>query len=139
MAVQTIEIVQTFSLSQAELFAFLGEQENLGRIFWPAKVTRLRDGDVARNGVGTVRQLRLPGGPPFEETVTAYRENELIEYRITKGSPLKNHHGIMRFYPFESGSRLHYTITFEGKVPLVAALVRPLLELAIRRGLKAVG
>jgi len=138
MAQQRIEIVQEFSLPVEKLFSYLSEHENLAAIFAPAKVTRVRNGDTSRNGVGSVRSLRILVAPPFEETVTAFKENELIEYRITQGSPLKNHHGVMRFYPFNQGSRLHYTIVFEGKLPVIASLIKPGLDRAIRKGLKAI-
>lgn len=137
MGQQRIEIEQEFSVPVDRLFTYLGEHENLEAIFAPARITRISDGQGARNGVGSARQLRILGGPALVETVTAYKENELIEYRITKGSPLKNHHGVMHFYPMTNGgSRLHYTIVFEGKFPLIGALIKPALEMGIRRGLK---
>lgn len=137
MGQQHIEIDMDFDIPVGRLFAYLSEHENLASIFKPAKIKRLSDGQDARNGVGSSRQLRILMASPFTETVTAYRENELIEYRITRGSPLKNHQGAMRFRPTTNGSHLRYSIVFEGKYPLVAALIRPGLELAIRRGLKA--
>lgn len=136
MAQQRIEIVQEFPYPVSQLFAYLSVHENLEEIFAPAKIRSIKAGTEHPNGVGSVRELRILLAPPFEETVTAFKENELIEYRITRGSPLKNHHGVMRFYPFGAGSRLHYTIEFEGKLPLVAQLIRLALEKSIRRGLK---
>lgn len=136
MAQQRIEIVQEFPYPVSQLFAYLSVHENLEKIFAPAKIHCIKPGDTERNGVGSVRELRILMAPPFEEMVTAFKENELIEYRITRGSPLKNHHGVMRFYPFGAGSRLHYTIVFEGKLPLVAQLIRAALEKAIRHGLQ---
>jgi hypothetical protein len=136
MGQQRIEIQQDFDIPVARLFAHLSEHENLAAIFKPARIKRLSNGQGARNGVGSSRELRILIGPPFVETVTAYRENELIEYRVTQGSPLKNHLGSMRFAPRGQGSRLHYTIDFEGRYPLVAEVIKPGLELAIRRGLK---
>lgn len=130
-----IEIVKDFQIPVERLFAYLGEHENLEAIFAPARIRRLSDGQGARNGVGSAREMRILLAPPFVETVTAYRENELIEYRITRGSPLKNHRGVMRFTAIPGGTRLHYTIEFEGKLPLVAEVVKPVLEQAIRRGL----
>lgn len=137
MSQQRIEIVKEFPYPVEKLFAFLGEHENLGVIFAPAKIKRISDGQGARNGVGSAREMKILVGPSFVETVTAYKENELIEYRITRGSPLKNHHGVMRFYPTTNGgSRLHYTIVFEGKVPLLGPVVKAGLDMGIRRGLK---
>lgn len=130
-----IEIVKDFQIPVERLFAYLGEHENLETIFAPARIRRLSDGQGARNGVGSAREMRILLAPPFVETVTAYKENELIEYRITRGGPLKNHRGVMRFTAIPGGTRLHYTIEFEGKLPLVAEVVKPVLEQAIRRGL----
>lgn len=135
---QRIDIHQDFPISVDNLFAYLGEHENLETIFHPTKIRRLSDGQGARNGVGSAREMRALGGPAFVETVTAYRENELIEYRITKGSPLKNHLGVMRFSATPTGSHLHYTIEFEGKLPLIAPLIRAVLERGIRKGLSKI-
>lgn len=136
---QEIKIVHEFSFSVQKLFAYLEEHENLKTLFKPARIVRLRNGDTSRNGVGSVRSLRILLAPPFEETVTAYKENELIEYRITKGSPLRNHKGVMRFSSFPGGSRLNYTIEFEGKLPLIAFFVKIGLERSIRKGLTQIG
>lgn len=130
-----IEIIKDFPVPVNRLFAYLGEHENLALIFAPAKIRRISDGQGARNGVGSAREMRIGPGPSFVETVTDYKENELIEYRITRGSPLKNHRGVMRFAEIPGGTRLHYTIEFEGKFPLVAEIVKPVLEQGIRRGL----
>lgn len=137
MGLQRIEVTQTFKAPVSRVFAYLSEHENLEVVFAPAKIKRLKNGLNARNGVGSVRQLRILIGPPFEETVTAFKDNELIEYRITQGSPLKNHLGVMRFSSTpDGGTRLDYTITFEGKFPLVAAVIRAGLDGAIRKGLR---
>lgn len=130
-----IDITRSFAMPVEQLFAYLAEHENLNKVFAPAKITRLRDGDGARNGTGSVRRVQMPGSGPLEETVTAYRENELIEYKITKGGPLRGHHGIMRFSGEGTGSRLHYTIDFDGKFPFVATIVRLILTRGITRGL----
>lgn len=136
MGQQRIHVIQEFAAPVSRVFAYLSEHENLEAVFAPARIQRIQNGQGARNGIGSVRELRILVGPPFRETVTAFKESELIEYRVTQGSPLKNHLGVMRFAPTpQGGTRLDYTITFEGKFPLVAALIRPPLELAIRRGL----
>ena len=135
---QRINIHQDFTFPVERLFAHLSEHENLEAIFHPTRIRRIADGQGARNGVGSAREMRALGGPAFVETVTAYRENELIEYRITRGSPLKNHLGVMRFSSTPTGSHLHYTIQFEGKLPLIGPLIRLVLERGIRKGLAAI-
>jgi uncharacterized protein YndB with AHSA1/START domain len=119
---QRINIHHDFAIPVEKLFAHLSEHENLETIFHPTKVRRLSDGQGARNGVGSAREMRALGGPAFVETVTAYRENELIEYR-------------MRFSSTPTGSHLHYTIEFEGRAPFIGPLIRMLLDRGIRKGL----
>lgn len=137
MAAQRIEIIQEFPFSVEKLFAFLSDHENLGVIF-PLKITRIRDGQGSVNGVGSTRRMAAPGGlVSLEETNTKVEENQLIEYTISKGGwPVKNHLGVMRFYPFQNGSRLHYTIDLDSAIPGTAWLIAKGLEAPIRAGLK---
>ena len=133
---QRIEISKTFPFSVDKLFDFLSDHENLEMIFAPAKIKRVKDGEGSPNGVGSTRRMRILVAPPFEETVSRVEPNKLIEYKITKGSPLKNHKGVMRFSEAaDGGSRLDYTIEFEGKLPLVGPIVKAGLDQGIRRGL----
>lgn len=134
---QRIQIEQSFALPVERVYAYLAEHENLGPLFG-AKVERVRDGETSRNGVGSVRRLRVGPTPPFEETVTAAIPNELVEYRITKGSPLRNHRGEMRFAPDGSGSRLTYVIEFGAVVPLLDRVVKAGLERNVRKGLRTI-
>lgn len=136
---QKIAVEHDFDVSVERAYAFLSEHENLTNLF-PAKITRLKDGDDGtRNGVGSVRKLRIAVLPPFEETVTNAVPNELVEYRITKGSPLRNHRGKMTFSPREGGgSHLRYEIEFGAVVPGLDVVVAKALEGNIRKGLAKV-
>jgi uncharacterized protein YndB with AHSA1/START domain len=136
---QTVHVEHDFQVPPARAFAFLAEHEHLGVLF-PAKVTRVRDGqDGQRNGVGSVRRLRIAILPPFEETTTKVVPDELIEYRITKGSPLRGHHGRMAFAPNGSGgTRFVYDITFGAVLPGVDVVVAKALDRSIRAGLPKV-
>jgi uncharacterized protein YndB with AHSA1/START domain len=133
---QRIEIDQNFALPVERVFAYLSEHENLATIFG-VKVARVRDGHDSRNGAGSVRQLRIGLLPPFEETVTSLVPNERIEYQISKGSPLKDHRGVMEFSAQGSGSHLHYVIEFNA-APGLAQVVKFGLERSIRNGLTGV-
>jgi len=135
MAQQKIEVIKEFKMPVESLFAQLSEHENLATVFAPAKVTRVRDGNGSRNGVGSARLVKIPLAPIIEETVTAFKEGELVEYSISNTTPLKNHLGIMKFSPTAQGSKLHYTITFESRIPFTGPLVKATLELVIRKGL----
>ena len=133
---QRIEISKTFPFSVDKLFDFLSDHENLELIFTPAKIQRIKEGKDSPNGVGSTRNMKILIAPAFHETVTRVVPNELIEYTITKGSPLKNHKGVMRFSDTGTGgSRLDYTIEFEGKLPLIGPIIKAGLDQGIRRGL----
>ena len=126
---------QGFALPPEQVFDYFAEHENLQALFG-AKVTRLKNGDDgSRNGVGSMRQLKVGPGAPFEETITVSQPNELIEYKVTKGSPLKNHHGEMRFTPEGDGTNLHYEISFDGKIPGSGPIIAALLKRNITKGL----
>ena len=128
---------QDYALPPERVFEYFAEHENLAAVFG-AKITRLKNGtDGNRNGVGSVRELKVGPAPPFEETVTAYREHQLIEYEITKGTPLNEQHGAMRFSRRESGhaSHLEYEIRLGSDIPGVAKVVARVLTKRISRGL----
>ncbi len=118
------------------VFAYLARHEHLEDVFG-AKIKRLASGaEGERDGVGSRRELRIGPLPPFEETVTEFVPDELIEYRITKGSPLKDHLGGMRFSPTpDGGTHLDYRIHIDSAIPGVAALVHTGLSRSIPRGL----
>jgi len=98
----------------------------------------VRDGEIERNGVGSIRSLRVAMLPAFEETVTAFVPNQLIEYRISKGSPLKNHRGVMTFAQSPDGCHLDYVIDFGAKIPGLDRLVKVGLARSIRTNLPRV-
>lgn len=134
---QRVMVEQRYSLSVERVYAYVSEHENLGPLLG-ATITRVRDGDTSRNGAGSVRQLKIGPLPPFEETVTDTIENERIDYRITKGSPLKGHHASMVFSSLGSGSQLVWTIEFGSAVPGLDRLVKLGLTRSISSGLKDV-
>lgn len=121
------------------VFDYLSEHENLAEMFG-AKVTRLQDGtDGNRNGVGSVRRLNVGPGPAFEETVVEFDRPRRIAYKITKGSPMKGHLGVMTFEPDgRGGTRFHYDIRLASRIPGLAALVRASLTRSVDKGLATV-
>lgn len=132
-----VDITQDFALPVDRVYAFLAEHENLGPLFG-ATVTRLKDGDTERNGTGSRRRLKLGPLPAFEETITHAVTDQVIEYRITQGSPLRGHSGRMDFSPLGSGCRLHYVIEFGAVVPLLDKVVALGLNRNVRKGLRTI-
>jgi uncharacterized protein YndB with AHSA1/START domain len=137
--VQQVLVERDFTQPAERIFAYLSEHENLDVIF-PMRVERVRDGENGeRNGVGSVRRLSFRGLLPLEETVTAVEPNRRIEYRITKGTPLRGHRGEMLFSQREGGgSHLRYEIVFGAAVPGVDRVVAASLRRSIARGLEKV-
>jgi len=137
MRAHHVKVEHRFTKPPERIFAYLAEHENLAEIFG-AKITRLRDGEVERNGVGSVRRLQIGPAPPFEETVTEFVPSERIVYKITKGSPLRGHVGVMSFAPDGDGTRFLYDIRLASAIPGLAALVRLSLTRSINQGLAKV-
>ncbi|MGP0100276.1 MAG: SRPBCC family protein [Solirubrobacteraceae bacterium] len=139
MRAHHVHIEHEFAKPPERIFAHLAEHENLAEVFG-AKVARLRDGeDGERNGVGSIRQLRIGPLPPFEETVTEFVPAQRIVYRITKGSPLRGHVGVMEFAPAPGGgTRFVYDIRLASPIPGLALLVRAALTRSITRSLPKV-
>lgn len=133
---QRVHVTQNFPQPVEEVFEHFSRHENAGPLFG-ARCRLLREGTDGRTyGVGSEREVHVRGIPRFVETYTAVILNELIRYKITRGGLLKDHEGIMRFSRQGSGSRLEYTIEFDGKLPLVATIVRSTLQRTIAAGLR---
>jgi len=133
-----VHIERDFSAPVEQVFGHLAEHENLKELFG-AKVKRVRDGETERNGVGSCRELKIGPLPSFDETVTQFVSNELIEYKITRGTPLDDHLGTMRFSPTtDGGTHFDYKIKFASKIPGLAAVVSKAVGGNIRKGLTKV-
>jgi uncharacterized protein YndB with AHSA1/START domain len=138
MRVHHLHIEHTFTKPVERIFAHLSEHEHLRSLF-RAPVHRVRSGGTERNGVGSCRRIGPPWPLGFEETVVEFIPNELIVYRITKGSLLRGHRGVMRFTLLPDGrSHLEYTIRLASPIPGLATLLRRLLTRNIAAGLVVV-
>jgi uncharacterized protein YndB with AHSA1/START domain len=130
----TVHETYEFDAPVERVYAWFSEHSNLKTLFG-VDVERIKEGDTEPNGVGSVRKLSLKGLMPFEETVTEAIPNERIEYRVTKGTPLRNHLGVMVFSTTGDGrSHIDYTITFDAAVPGLDKAVAAGLSRSVRRG-----
>lgn len=131
---QHVSVTRQLAIPVDRAYAYLSELENIGEAAPGLKVKRLNDGtDGTRNGVGARRSLSIGGLLPFEETVTEAVPNELIRYRITKGSPLRDHKGEVRFAASGTGTTVTWNIDFDSKVPgLGAPLAKGLTQVVGR-------
>ena len=132
---QRVHVTHTFTSDPATVFEKLSEHENLGPVFG-AKIKRICDGDTSRNGPGSTRSLKIGPLPAFQETTTKAEPHSVIEYKISKGGPLRGHWGVQKLTPTANGGTLlDYTIGFDAPVPGMAAVVGKVLTSAIKKGL----
>lgn len=138
MRAKQVHVTHDFAKPPERVFAYLSEHENLGPLFG-AKVKRLRDGDTDRNGVGSTRELKIGPLPPFVETVHEFVPGERVLYRITEGSPLKDHVGVMEFSPLPGGgTHFDYRIRIASAIPGLAPIVAAQLQRDISKALPEV-
>ncbi len=138
MALTHIHMQQTFNAPVGTVFDILSDHVQFGDII-NANIRRVVDSSSDHvNGLGSVRRITLVPTQSFEETITGFEPNSLIEYRITKGSPLKNHKGTMRFSEQNGRTHLDYQIEFESKLPIpfFAPGLKFALEKTITGGLR---
>lgn len=136
MRLHHVHVTHDFSAPPERVYAYLSEHENLSALFG-IRVERVRDGETERNGVGSTRRLSFQGLMPFEETVTEVVPNELIVYRITKGSPMRGHEGRMAFSPLPGGgTHLDYRIQLGSAVPGLSLVISKVLAGRIAGGLR---
>lgn len=135
MSIQTITINQAFDAPLKHVFSTLSDHEKFGKICG-IKMKRIVDGAEFLNGLGSVREIKIGALPAFQETITKFIDKERIEYKITQGSPIKNHIGVLIFSEVKGKTQLHYTIQLESKIPLTTFIIKSVLSYGIKSGLK---
>lgn len=134
MSQHSVRFSENFDAPRATVFPFFARHETFGAMAGGPVMAKLkfmrrikRSEDLNNpDGLGSVR--RIGYGPlAFEETVIASERGKLIEYVISKGSPLKNHKGRIEFHDDANGTRVDYLITFEPKLPGTGPLLKSVL------------
>ncbi|MEH6345040.1 MAG: SRPBCC family protein [Bermanella sp.] len=136
MARQQIRINQSFNAPIETVFTALTDHHNFGRVV-NAKIQRIKDSDSDNvNGVGSIRRITPLPFSHFEETVITFEAGRLMEYKISKGSPVKNHKGRMEFFEVNGKTQLNYSVYFEPKIPFLGKLLKGLIERPLVKSLK---
>lgn len=137
MAQHRVLIEQSFPAAPEQVFALFADHDRFARLLGiPGKRVQPGDDPASPNGVGSTRQLIGIPGLAFDETVTRFEPNALIEYTISRGGPIKNHAGRIRFDATESGgTQLTYTIEFDEKIPLTGKPIAGILNTGLRRAM----
>ena len=135
MSQQSVRFTEHFNAAPAKVFPYFASHETFGAMAggpMAAKIRFIRRVRLGKDikhpdGEGSVR--RIGYGPiAFEETVRTSTPGKLIQYYISKGSPLKNHEGRIEFHADGSGTRVDYTIFFEPKVPGTGGVLKGVLK-----------
>ena len=134
---QRVDVTHEYALPAERVFAYLSEHKNLEPLFG-ARIRHVQDGETSPNGAGSVRSLKVGPLPWFDETIVESVEPSLIRYRISRGSPLRNHDAVITFTPTEQGCRLHYVIEFDAALPGLGKVVQVGLTRNLERGLRKV-
>lgn len=135
MPSQTVHLSAQIAASPEKVYDFFCDHESFGRI-WPGQITRIKDSSKPGrpNDVGSVRQIRV-GPMAFEETHTVCDRPRQIQYRVTRGSPIKNHLGTINFIEEGGDTRIDYTIEFDPKIPGTGCLIARSLKRDWARGI----
>lgn len=135
MSQQSVRFTEHFTAPPAKVFPYFAQHETFGAMAGgpvAAKIKFIRRVRLGKDikhpdGEGSVR--RIGYGPiAFEETVRVSQPGKRIEYYISRGSPLKNHEGIIEFHAEGSGTRVDYVISFEPKVPGTGGVLKGVLK-----------
>ena len=133
-----INITQSFNAPVGTIFNILTDHQAFGEVT-NANIKRVVDSQGEnKNGLGSVRRISAFPAPAFEETVVVFEPDRLMEYVVSKGSPIKNHKGRLEFSEADGKTRLNYTIDFDVKLPFIfiGAVIKSAIEKSIGNGLK---
>jgi uncharacterized protein YndB with AHSA1/START domain len=116
------------------VWRILADHEGMPEWFPVREVILRRPGSPDPNGVGALRVARSLG-VIVEERITAFKPDELLEYTITRGAPLRSYRAQVRLTPDGDGSRVRWSASFRPLLPGSGAIARRLLARLFRRGL----
>ena len=135
MAQQSVRFEQFFAAPRQKVFAWFSHHENLARLFGGRLIDTAPGPDSEQPlGAGAVRVVRF-GLMRVEETVTCFEPPQRIEYRVTHGWPIADHHGRLSFSEVEGGTHLDYTIEFRVRLAGVGSVMAGVLCASWRRNI----
>ena len=124
---RTVTVTRTIHAPVEKVFDLLADHANYQANFGVKGSKLLKEGKPDRNGLGAVRWIDA-GIMQFEEEVTHYDRPRRFDYLIIKCSaPLEHQGGSLRFESAGNATKVTWTSTMRVKVPVVGALLTPLL------------
>lgn len=125
-----VELTIRIAAPPERVFDILADHEGMPRWTDAREVVLRHPGDPHPNGVGAIRVIRARG-LAVEEEILAYRRPERIEYRISAGAPVRDHHAEVVLEREGEGTRVHYRARFRPLVPGTGWLIRRALTRAL--------
>lgn len=89
-----------------------------------------RAGNDDPNGVGALRHLRK-GPVSIREEVVACEKPTSFSYTVVSGPPVRDYLGTVTLSASGSGTRVHWTVRFEPKIPFAGPLMKPVVRKVI--------
>lgn len=135
MSTHQLHVTENFQAPINEVFDRLADHNRMGE-YMSADIRRTKDATApgeGPNGTGSVRTLKIFGLSDFDETVVKFVKPAKLEYKITRGSPLKNHLGVIALKEEGGKTTVDWNITFE--MGFGGMIVEILLKFAVGRGL----
>jgi uncharacterized membrane protein len=137
MARHSFTVQQVIHKPMSEVYDKLADHNTMGK-WLSADIKRVKDSPDKKagpNGVGSVRTIRMFFLVEFDETVILADKPRRIEYRITRGSPLKNHLGEIALTQMGDDTEITWTVSFEPVIPMTGWLITFLVSSGIKQGL----
>lgn len=120
---RTVDVERTIAAPPADVFDWLTDVANYQRVPFVRRVTLVRPGHTAGNGVGAVRLVVTPLMRLTQE-ITEYDPPRLMRYRGLKSVPrLRHQEGYISCEPVAEGTRVYWSTTFEVAAPVLAPLL----------------
>ncbi|HSW15113.1 MAG TPA: SRPBCC family protein [Solimonas sp.] len=115
-------------------WAIVSDHERMASWSGFDRVQLTRSGAPERNGYNALRHMEGSPGT-LQEEVIAWNPPHSYRYRVTQGSPFVCHQGEIRLHSAGPVTELVWTIRFRPRIPGTGALLRWILDRALRSGL----
>lgn len=88
-------------------------------------VTMERLGEDDPNGVGAIRDIKLPGpGPHIREEITAFEPDRRLAYRALSGTPFKDWRGEVEVAEHDGGTAIKWSLSCTSPLPGTDLILR---------------
>ncbi|MGV0627672.1 SRPBCC family protein [Mycolicibacter minnesotensis] len=124
----------TVAASPSQVWQVLSDYEAMSDWAPGLKITVIRPGTPAPNGVGAQRRIQVaPGMAPLVEEIIAFEPEQRLGYRAVSGIPFRNYVADVALQATGSGTRISYTVSADNRLPGVAPVLARVLLFGLKR------